>query len=102
MHGRKNRKRERQQHRGINWFFILMAVIVAAFSYTIFTQQADLFTIDRNFAAAQKRLDDAKTENQILKDEKAALQEPEHIERIAREELGMTKPGEMPYISRKK
>lgn len=41
-------------------------------------------------------------ENVRLTKEKDGLNTLTHIEKLAREELGMVKPGEIPYISPKK
>ena len=37
-------------------------------------------------------------ENEELEQEKAKLQYPKAIEGVAREELGLVKPGEVPYV----
>ena len=47
--------------------------------------------------AADARLAAAEAENAALKQEKADLQDPAYVEKIAREELGMTRHGELPY-----
>ncbi len=36
--------------------------------------------------------------NEKLEEEKKQLQTPEAIEKVAREELGLVKPGEVPYV----
>jgi len=36
--------------------------------------------------------------NANLNDERTKLNKPTYIEKIAREELGLVKPGEIPYI----
>ena len=46
---------------------------------------------------ADKRLEAAKTENDKLKKEYEELQDVNNIERIAREDLGLAKQGELPY-----
>lgn len=58
-----------------------------------------LSEINQQTTSVQKQLDDATEQNKNLKIEKENLQKPEYIERVARDELGMTKPGEVPYIS---
>ena len=36
--------------------------------------------------------------NDELEQEKAKLQDPKNIENVAREQLGLVKPGEVPYV----
>ena len=55
-----------------------------------------------NQAAAEARHSAAQEENEELKQEKAALSDPAYIEKIAREELGMTRHGELPYTTARK
>ena len=47
---------------------------------------------------ARLRLEEAQRENQQLKEENASLSDDAYIEKLAREELGMTRKGEIPYI----
>ena len=47
-------------------------------------------------AVADARLAAAQAENEALKQEKANLQDLSYVEKIAREELGMTRQGELP------
>ncbi len=55
--------------------------------------------LNQETVVTQSRLDKAKQINDKLKQEKANLEKRDYIEKVAREELGMTKPGEVPYIS---
>ena len=50
----------------------------------------------------EERLNKAKQINEELSREKDNLNKLEYVEKVAREELGMTKPGEVPYISEEK
>ena len=52
-------------------------------------------------AAAEARLATAKAEHERLVKEKDDLNRLDYIEKIAREELGMTRRGELPYSSGK-
>ncbi len=51
---------------------------------------------------AERRLENAQRENERLKQEVDSLNDLSYIERIAREELGLTKKGELPYSTAKK
>lgn len=84
---------------GFNWFPLVVAAIVIYFSTVLVSQQVRLNQVERDQAASDYRLELAKQENEALQREKERLSDPEQIERIAREELGMTKQGEIPYTT---
>lgn len=77
-------------------FFVLL---IGYLGCLIVRQEMYLSEINQQTIASQKQLDDAMEQNKNLKTEKENLQKPEYIERVARDDLGMTKPGEVPYIS---
>lgn len=56
-----------------------------------------LSQVEKDQAAANQRLQAAQEENQRLREEKENLYRLEYIEKVAREELGMTRRGELPY-----
>ena len=95
----KARKKEKAgAGRGFNWFAILLAAIVAYGGWILADQQMTMGALDDDMAAARERLQAARTENQQLQDENARLHDDAYIEKLAREDLGMTCKGEMPYI----
>lgn len=85
-----------------NLFTIIVVGWLLAFGYTFWMQQTHLNDVadDREVAAA--RLEEARTRNEKLKKERDNMDKPEFVEKVAREELGMTRSGEMPYIPGKK
>ncbi|WP_251424275.1 FtsB family cell division protein [Veillonella agrestimuris] len=46
----------------------------------------------------EQQLQELRMQNDKLEEEKAKLQDPQAIEALAREELGLVKPGEVPYV----
>ena len=86
-------KRRGKGHR-LDWFVVVVICLLGYFSYTMIDQQIHLNELDRDCAAAQQ-------ENAELKDLKAKLDDPVYLEKTAREELGMTHEGELPYIAKK-
>lgn len=83
----------------IERFIILSFVVVIAYlGFIIVKQEIYLTELNQKTAITQTRLDKAKQINDNLKEEKANLEKRDYIEKVAREELGMTKPGEVPYI----
>ncbi len=94
--------RSRSSKRRLNWFLVLLLCICGYFAYVFFVQQTNLNTLKADTEAAKVRLANAQKENEKLLKEKENLNNLEYIEKIAREELGMTREGEMPYIYQKK
>ena len=85
--------------RKVNWFFLLLVGIVGYFSYTVIAQQMHLNAVDNSYETASARLQAARQTNADLLEERSKLEDPGYIEKVAREELGMTKKDELPYIS---
>ena len=86
------RKRE-----GFNWFALVMFAMIAYFSTVLISQQVHLAHVSESQRIADKRLEKAKATNEKLRKELAALQDINNIEKLAREDLGLAKEGEMPY-----
>ena len=82
-----------------NWFVMVMLLIVAWFSYKFVQQQSELNAVNQDYAVAQTRLAAAQERNAALRVERDSLSDAAYIEKVAREDLGMTRQGEMPYIS---
>ncbi len=88
----------RKKGRRLDWFIVLMVGIIGYFSYMMLSQHFYLNSMNQDYDAAQQRLQAAQQEHDALLQEKTQLSDPAYIEKIAREELGMTRQGEMPYI----
>lgn len=85
--------------RGINWFFLVLIAVIAYFSSIMISQQMYLSQVSEDQAAAEQRLAAARKENEELRQERENLNRMDYIEKLAREELGMTRQGEIPYSS---
>ncbi|MCI6869940.1 MAG: septum formation initiator family protein [Selenomonadales bacterium] len=95
-----NRTRKKSRHP--NWFmFILIAVMLYSICKIVDQQQA-LNNLDDDLSQAQARYEAAKKENEELLKEQQNLGDPDYVERLAREDLGMTRQGELPYIYSRK
>ncbi|WP_246105420.1 FtsB family cell division protein [Sporomusa termitida] len=68
------------------------------FCYVIILQQTELYQIRREMDVVNTRLAEAEGVNKSLTAEKKQLSMTEYIEKVAREQLGLVKPGEVPYI----
>lgn len=84
------------------WFFVILAVVVVCSCYTLFNQQMMLNELNEDTEKANERLKKAEQINAELMLERENLEKPEYLEKLAREELGMTRHGELPYIYTKK
>jgi cell division protein FtsB len=82
-----------------NWFRLLLIMVVSYFIYTCAGGQAELNAIRREAVSTNSELVQLQQQNEELKRERAMLQTPAYVEKLAREELGLVKPGETPYVS---
>lgn len=82
----------------IRWFRVLVLLTAAYFLYLAVGQQFELYTIQRETYSLKDRIAELEQSNKALTDEKARLASPAYVEKIAREQLGLVKPGEVPYI----
>ena len=86
-----------KQKKGFNWFALMMFAVIAYFVTILVSQQVHLAHVSECQYVADKRLEAAKAENDKLKKQYEELQDVSNIERIAREDLGLAKEGELPY-----
>lgn len=81
-----------QSRRGV-WLAVLLIVALAITLAGVFPFR-QLIAQDRQVQETQERLDTLRAENARLEGDAATLRTPAEIERIAREELGLVRPGE--------
>ena len=86
-----------KKRKGFNWFALIMFVVLAYFGTVLFSQQLHLSHVAENQHIADKRLAAAQAENDALQKQYKELQDLDKIEKIAREDLGLAKEGELPY-----
>lgn len=98
MAGRDGKRCLRGSRRGFSWFYLAIAVLVGGFCYSFYNQQVYLNGVNEKYRVAEQRLADAKKINIGLREEKAGLEDLRRVEKVAREQLNMVYPGEMPYI----
>ncbi|MFC2314997.1 MAG: septum formation initiator family protein [Selenomonas massiliensis] len=84
------------------WFVITVLLILGYFGAMIVSQGLYLSHVHEDQTLATQRLMEARAENDRLRAEKARLGELPYIEKLAREELGMTGAGELPYAPGKR
>jgi len=88
------------QRKSFNWFALLLLAMVVYFSTILISQQVHLAHVSESQRIADKRLEKAKATNEKLRKELAELKDINNIEKLAREDLGLAKEGEMPYQAR--
>lgn len=92
----------RSNPRRPRWFVITVLLILGYFGSMIVSQGLYLSHVHEDQRLASERLAEAQAENDRLRAEKQRLGELPYIEKLAREELGMTGAGELPYAPGKR
>lgn len=75
-----------------------MAITLAVVAVMAIPPARQLYAQNRTVAAEQMRLDDLRRENTVLQQRLDRLNDPEYVEKLAREQLGMVRPGEIAYV----
>lgn len=79
----------------LRWLKIIVVIIGV---YAIIHAAYDWYTISAQQKELQIQVEELKKKNEQLEEEKKQLQDPKAIEQVARDELGLVKPGEVPYV----
>jgi len=87
----------RQRYR-VKWFKLITIVLGCYFIYFFLAQQSQLNAIGNEAEAIRMQLAQSQQLNTSLKEERDALNDRRYLEKLAREELGLVKPGETPYL----
>lgn len=82
----------------LNWFRVVMIAIILYTVYVCVNQQLQYAAISREMEATRTQLEQLQQTNEAMNQEKEKLSTPAHVEKLAREELGLVKPGEIPYV----
>ena len=73
-------------------------IAVAVMVMLLLGQAYRLVAIYQEKQHIEQQLQESQQRNEELEQEKAKLQDPKNIENVAREQLGLVKPGEVPYV----
>ena len=92
----QNTKKQKIGGLSLGWLLVTLCVLIYGV-YAIGDKAMTISQLNGDMDQARLRLEEAQRENQQLKDENASLSDA-YIEKLAREELGMTRKGEIPYI----
>lgn len=80
------------------WFMGLIAVLLVFCGYKIGKQEYEIYQIKQEKAATQLRLDALNKQKAELEAERKRLDDPKHIERLARDDYNMVGPNEVPLF----
>jgi len=89
----------RAARRRLNWRKFMVFVGVLYFLFTAGRVVVNILVLERQIQVAEQQLALAKAQQQQYQAEIAYRQTDAYVEKVAREELGMVKPGEIPYIT---
>ncbi|HBS59711.1 MAG: septum formation initiator family protein [Bacillota bacterium] len=87
------RKRKR-----IHWVVVLIGFCLLYVVYSFADQALQLSKLRHEASNLRAREATLKSDNERLSQEQQLLQTDAYVEKVAREELGLVKPGETPYI----
>ena len=93
----QNPKKHKIGGLSLGWLLVTLCVLIYGV-YVIGDKAMTISQLNSDMDQARLRLEEAQRENQQLKEENASLSDDAYIEKLAREELGMTRKGEIPYI----
>ena len=93
----QNPKKQKIGSLSLGWLLVTLCVLIYGV-YVIGDKAMTISQLNGDMDQARLRLEEAQRENQQLKEENASLSDDAYIEKLAREELGMTRKGEIPYI----
>lgn len=84
------------------WFNLALLLLSVYFCYLVTDRYLELSSIRQETSAVSQQLNQAQIANQQLQAERDRLLAPSYIEKLAREQLGLVKPGEVPYVPAEK
>ena len=100
--GMQNNIQTAKKFVGAYWFPIAAVLIIGYTLIMVVSQSVTIYTANSEHEEVLERIEEEKAVQQRLQEECEQLQDRQHIEQIAREELGLVKEDEIPFISRYK
>lgn len=91
-----NRRKRGSGKKKLKIFPLIMFALLLIGSYILVTQYLEYRRVQDEIEKNQQKLIEQQELNEKLKEERLKVQSPEEIEKKAREDLGLVKPGEIP------
>ncbi|NLC68724.1 MAG: septum formation initiator family protein [Clostridiaceae bacterium] len=86
------------KRRRLKWGLLAIIALSVYFLFIIIDQQSIIDAKEEEIKNIQAKINEELNTNKKLLEQKEMLGSDEYIEQVAREELGMVKPGEKIYI----
>lgn len=86
----------------LSWFLVFIGGILLYTGYMGVTHVMRWYTITQEHDAVTQKIEEETIVQQQLQEECEKLNDHNYIEQVARDELGLVKEGEVPFISRAK
>jgi cell division protein FtsB len=77
---------------------MMLVVVLAGAAFVLFFPSRQLIAQRAHISDLERRLVELRTENQMLDEDVARLTDPAELETLARERLGLVRPGERAYV----
>jgi cell division protein FtsL len=81
---------------------IIWGLVFIMFGSIFVKQQIILYRLNKQYKHYNEQLQKVKVINSQLKEQLKEAKRPEHVEKLAREKLGLVKPGEILFIDKNK
>ena len=81
---------------------VLVGLFVLYFIYIMIWQQVMLSKKNKEIGALEEKISAATQQTEQLKEQLSSMEDPEYIERIAREKLGLVRPNERVFVDANK
>lgn len=95
-------KKKKKRLRGNRPFYMIVIVFLLYISWILIDQQIKLHELNNQKGDLMKEVERLREKEQQLTEEQELLNDPQYIERVARERLKMVKPNEIIYIDHEK
>ncbi|NMA55676.1 MAG: septum formation initiator family protein [Firmicutes bacterium] len=88
----------RRRKGGRNWGVFLLVILLLYFGYCSWGQIRLIFGLRREIAKVKQEIDAAQQQSEQIAAEIEYLKSDSYIEKVARQELGLVKPGEIIFV----
>ena len=106
MEGVKNKKKQKEKLKKLNLkkvtAIVIAGILLVYFIWTLISQQISISKKNGEIAELERKIEEVRLESDRLSKEVENLNDPEYIEKIARERLGLVRPNERVFVDSNK